>query len=51
VDSVLTLPISFPATISKAGLENLVALLSKGGWLNPSSPAVDIVNNLPDLTV
>ncbi|KEF52441.1 uncharacterized protein A1O9_11682 [Exophiala aquamarina CBS 119918] len=51
VDSVLTIPISFPATITKAGLTNLVALLSKGGWLTPSSPAADIVNGLPDLTI
>jgi uncharacterized surface protein with fasciclin (FAS1) repeats len=47
----LTIPISFPATITKAGLTDLIALLSKGGWLNPSSPAVTIINTLSDLTV
>ncbi|EXJ87875.1 hypothetical protein A1O1_04802 [Capronia coronata CBS 617.96] len=51
VDSVLTIPLSFPATITKAGLTDLIALLNKGGWLNPSSPAVTIVNTLSDLTV
>ncbi|KIX03418.1 uncharacterized protein Z518_06970 [Rhinocladiella mackenziei CBS 650.93] len=51
IDTVLTIPISFPATITKAGLTDLVALLSKGGWLTPSSPAAAIVNNLQDLTV
>ena len=51
VDSVLTIPISFPATVTKAGLTDLVALLNKGGFLTPSSPAVTIVNSLSDLTV
>ncbi|KAK5048651.1 hypothetical protein LTR84_005742 [Exophiala bonariae] len=51
VDSVFTIPISLPATITKAGLNNLVALLNKGGFLNPSSPAASIVNSLSDLTV
>ncbi|KAJ9610736.1 hypothetical protein H2200_005513 [Cladophialophora chaetospira] len=51
IDSVLTIPISFPATITKAGLTDLVALLNKGGFLTPSSPAVNIVNSLSDLTV
>ena len=49
--SVLTIPLSFPSTITRAKLTHLVALLNKGGWLTPSSPAVSIVNNLPDLTV
>jgi uncharacterized surface protein with fasciclin (FAS1) repeats len=48
---VLTIPISFPATITKAGLTDLVALLSKGGFVTPNSPAVTIVNSLSDLTV
>ncbi|EXJ57505.1 hypothetical protein A1O7_07853 [Cladophialophora yegresii CBS 114405] len=51
VDSVLTIPISFPATITKAGLTDLVALLNKGGFLTPSSPAATIVNSLADLTI
>lgn len=51
VDAVFKIPISFPSTITAAGLNNLVALLNKGGWLNPSSPAVGIVNDLSDLTV
>ncbi|KIW18496.1 hypothetical protein PV08_02784 [Exophiala spinifera] len=51
VDSVLTIPISLPATITKAGLTNLIALLNKGGYLTPNSPAASIVNTLSDLTV
>jgi uncharacterized surface protein with fasciclin (FAS1) repeats len=47
----LTIPLSLPATITKAGLTDLVALLNKGGFLTPSSPAVEIVNSLSDLTV
>lgn len=48
---MLSIPISFPATITKAGLTDLVALLNKGGFLSPSSPAVNIVNSLSDLTI
>lgn len=51
IDSVLTIPLSFPATITKARLTQLVALLNQGGWLTPSSPAVNIVNSLSDLTI
>jgi uncharacterized surface protein with fasciclin (FAS1) repeats len=51
VDAVLTIPLSLPATITKAGLTDLVALLNKGGFLTPSSPAVEIVNSLSDLTI
>ncbi|KIW66132.1 hypothetical protein, variant [Phialophora macrospora] len=51
IDSVLTIPISFPATITKAGLTDLVVLLNKGGFVTPSSPAVTIVNSLSDLTI
>ncbi|KIW46738.1 uncharacterized protein PV06_02384 [Exophiala oligosperma] len=51
IDSVLTIPISLPATITKAGLTDLIALLNKGGYLTPNSPAVTIVNTLSDLTV
>ncbi len=47
----MTIPQSFPATITQAGLTDLVALLNKGGWLNADSPAVNIVNDLADLTV
>ncbi|KAJ9640644.1 hypothetical protein H2204_003273 [Knufia peltigerae] len=43
IDSVLTIPISLPATITKAGLTDLIALLNKGGYLTPNSPAVTIV--------
>ncbi|OAP56428.1 hypothetical protein AYL99_09607 [Fonsecaea erecta] len=51
IDSVLTIPISFPATVTKTGLTDLVAIMSIGGFLNPSSPAVNIVNSLSDLTI
>ncbi|KIW24089.1 uncharacterized protein PV07_09823 [Cladophialophora immunda] len=51
IDSVLTIPISFPATVTKTGLTDLVALMSIGGFLSPSSPAVNIVNSLSDLTI
>jgi uncharacterized surface protein with fasciclin (FAS1) repeats len=51
IDSVLTIPISLPATITQAGLTDLVALLNKGGFLMPTSPAVEIVNSLSDLTI
>ncbi|EXJ82816.1 hypothetical protein A1O3_06631 [Capronia epimyces CBS 606.96] len=51
VDSVLTIPISVPATITEAGLTDLIALLDKGGWLDPSSPAVTIINTLSDLSI
>ncbi|KIW93818.1 uncharacterized protein Z519_05133 [Cladophialophora bantiana CBS 173.52] len=49
IDTVLTIPISFPATVTKAGLTDLVALMSIGGFLSPSSPT--IVNSLSDLTI
>jgi uncharacterized surface protein with fasciclin (FAS1) repeats len=51
IDSVLTIPVSFPATITAAGLNDFVALLNSGGWLNPSSQAAEIVNSLADLTI
>lgn len=51
IDKALTIPLSFPATITAAGLDDLVALLNHGNWLNPSSPAVEIVNTLSDLTI
>ena len=51
ISDVLTIPISFPATVTAAGLNDLVALLNKGGWLTPNSPAVTIVNTLSDLTL
>ncbi|KAH0839137.1 hypothetical protein AYO21_04730 [Fonsecaea monophora] len=51
IDSVLTIPLSFPATATKVGLTDLVALMSIGGFLKPSSPAVEIVNSLSDLTI
>lgn len=51
VSSVLTIPLSFPSTITRAKLTDLVALLNSGGWLSPSSPAISIVNDLSDLTV
>lgn len=51
LDSVLTIPLSFPATITKAGLTDAIALLNKGGFLDPNSPAVTIVNTVSDLTV
>ncbi|KIX99739.1 uncharacterized protein Z520_04375 [Fonsecaea multimorphosa CBS 102226] len=46
IDSVLTIPVSFPATVTKTGLTDLVALMSIGGFLSPSSPAVNV-----DLTI
>ena len=51
ITDVLTIPISFPATITAANLNDLVALLNKGGWLTPNSPAVTIVNTISDLTI
>ncbi|EXJ67682.1 uncharacterized protein A1O5_09028 [Cladophialophora psammophila CBS 110553] len=51
IDTVLTIPISFPATVTKTGLTDLVALMSIGGFLSPSSPTVNIVNSLSDLTI
>ena len=51
IDSVLTIPLSFAATITGAGLDDLVAILSAGGWLNPSSVAVQVANSEPDLTI
>ena len=51
IDSVLTIPLSFPATITGAGLDNLVAILNAGGWLDPDSIAVKIANSVPDLTI
>jgi len=51
VDAVLTIPVSVPATITRAGLNDLVALLNKGGWLTPDSQVADIVNGSPDLTM
>ena len=51
MDTVLTIPVSFPATITQAGLTDLVALLNKGGWLEPTSQAATIVNEFSDLTL
>jgi uncharacterized surface protein with fasciclin (FAS1) repeats len=51
IDSVLSIPISLPSTITRAGLTNLVALLDKGGFLKPGNPAINIVNDVSDLTV
>lgn len=36
VDQVLTIPIATPATITKAGLNDLIALLNLGGWVSAS---------------
>ena len=33
IDTVLTMPLSGPATRTKAGLNDLIAILNKGGWL------------------
>ena len=51
IDSVLTIPVSFPATISAAGLDDLIALLNNGGWLDPDGIAIQIANAVPDLTI
>ncbi|RMZ77291.1 hypothetical protein DV737_g4463, partial [Chaetothyriales sp. CBS 132003] len=51
ISNILTVPVSFPATAMVAGLEYLVALLSKGRWLNPHDPALTAVETLSDLTV
>jgi hypothetical protein len=51
VDTVLTIPMSFPATITGAGLSNLVALLNKGGWLSNASQILDLVDDQSDLTM
>jgi hypothetical protein len=36
IDQVLTIPIATPATITKAGLNDLIALLNLGGWVSVS---------------
>lgn len=51
VDSVLQIPVSFPATITKANLTDLVALLNKGNWLTPDSVAYQLALNTPDITI
>lgn len=51
VDSVLQIPLSFPATITKAKLTDLVALLNKGHWLTPDSVAYQLALNTPDLSI
>lgn len=49
VDAPLTMPLSFPDTITKAGLSNLVALFTKGGWL--SGEYLNIITLQSDMTV
>jgi hypothetical protein len=50
IDKVLTIPYTVPATITRAGLNDLVALLSANGWL--TDPAVlATVTDLHDLTL
>lgn len=47
IDKVLTIPIPAPATITQAGLNDLIALLNLGGWLtNPVSAqtVIDLEN-------
>lgn len=51
IDTVLTIPVSFPETITKSKLTNLVALLNKGNWLNPNSVAYRLALETPDLTI
>lgn len=50
IDKVLTIPYTVPATITRAGLNDLVALLSSNGWL--TEPAVlATITDLHDLTM
>ncbi len=50
IDRVLSIPVTVPATITRAGLNDLIALLSISGWL--TNPIVlTAVSNLHDLTV
>lgn len=51
IDNMLTIPVGFPQTITKAKLTNLVALLNKGNWLNPNSVAFKLTLEVPDLTI
>lgn len=50
IDRVLSIPAPVPATITRANLNDLVALLSTNGWL--TNPAVlAAVTDLHDLTM
>lgn len=51
VDQVFTIPVSFPATATKAGLNDLIALMNKAGFLGADSPAVAILNAQSDLSM
>ena len=51
MDAVLSIPITFPATVSKAGLNDLVVLLEKGGYLNQGASLISEVNDVADLTM
>lgn len=51
IDSTLQIPLSFPQTITKANLEFLVALLTKGNWIVPGNLANKLALETPDLTI
>jgi hypothetical protein len=50
IDRVLTIPDTVPATITKAGLNDLVALMSTNGWLTDPT-VLTTVTDLHDLTL
>lgn len=51
IDTLLTIPESVSSTISRLGLTDLLALLNLGGFTDPTSPSVQLVNEAPDLTI
>ena len=51
IDTVLQIPLSFPQTITKANLEYLVALLTKGNFIVPGNVANKLALETPDLTI
>jgi uncharacterized surface protein with fasciclin (FAS1) repeats len=51
LDSVLTIPVSVPATLTGVGLNDLISLLNAGGFLQPGSIAIEIANDVTDLTI
>jgi uncharacterized surface protein with fasciclin (FAS1) repeats len=50
-DTVLTIPDLLSSTISKLKLTHLLALLNKGGFVDPSLPSFKLVNTASDLSI
>ena len=51
MDSVLTIPAVFSVTFSTLKLTNLLALLNKGGFVDPNLPSFKLINSAPDLSI